>query len=768
MAGIAGIVGGKPDSATLRAMLRTLRHRGRDAEGFYDGKDAALAVCQHSATGADDDTPPTDARVSKARAGGPRGGLGQPFSDGPQNIRVALDGHLTNAAALRAELISGGAKFQTSSAPEVLLEAWRRYGTGCFARLCGAFACAIWDQRLGTMILARDPFGITPMFTWLHGDSLRFASEIKALLALDGFPRELDAFAVEDFFTWGYIPPPRTIWRAVRAVPPGHYALFREGRLTLHRYFALHWPGAPEERTREDWLMQFAGSFEQAVGRVLFSAPGSTGASAALEHNLEHAALGVRANTESLLLATHAARLAGANGLRALAPDGVPDPFDRGPIDAARLRAATRELKLPTEPLGYSLFDAATSKAPAGGGDQLAALAAELVAHLDQPIADPMLLSQLAEWRHIAASGVRTLIDSLGADEVFGGYRRVFALVRSERIDWTPPLLRDIGAMLSRWLPGLDRGRLARYMTGGPGGLPGKALVRGSVLSLSRGAVSVWREFRRFIGGAVLQPRERYLHWLRIGLPARSIFTDGFRALCERHDPSREYRVAFDRLGPRRTARGIDENGHAGAHTNGHAEPLIAWHELAGEPARWPGDHETPGVISGAVECGPGAGPADGRPLADRAIALDLATWLPGSVLPGADACAALAGLELRLPYLDHELVEWSTQLPAALKVGPQGGKRLLALAAREATPAAAGLDGGSPDRRRMAEWLLESPHLGTTIGAVLDSPAMAERGIVDVAAVQKLRKQYDSGRGDTAALQLFALWMFEAWCQAH
>ena len=699
-----------------------------------------------------------EATGSKARAGGPKGGMGQPFSDGPRNIRVALDGHLTNATALRAELIAGGAKFQTTTAPEVLLEAYRRWGTGCFHRMAGSFAAAIWDQRIGALVLARDPFGVSPLYTWLSGDSLRFASEIKALVALPGFTKELDAFAVEDFFAWGYIPPPRTIWRSVRAVPPGHYAMFREGRLSLHRYFALRWPAEPDNRSREDWMLQLAGTFEGAVGRVLFSAPGSSGATAALQHNLATAAVNLQAGSASVLLAAHAARLAGneADGLRAIMPEPVPDPLGRGAVEAAQVRAIARELKLPAKPLSVSLFDAADAKA--SEPDQMAALAAELVAHLDQPIADPTLLMRLAEWRHIARSGVRTLIDPLGADEVFGGHRRVFALSRSERVDWTPPLLRDLGAMVSRWLPGIDRGRIANWLTGGTSGLSPRAIVRGSAIGFTRGAIGAWREFRRFLGGAVLQPRERYLHWLRIGDQTRDVFTPGFRRVCDRHDPVREFRVAFDRLDAHRTQPDRNRDGDDVAH-NGH--------ELAGEPARWPGDHDSPGVISDAVEVTGSATHADGRPLADRAVALDMATWLPGCTLPGADACATLAGLELRLPYLDRELVEWSTHLPATLKVGPHGGKRALRLAARDAAPAAGGVDDNAPDRRRIAEWLMEGPNLGTTINELFDSGAIARRGIVDPKVVARLRRQHASGR-DSVALPLFALWMFEAWCQAH
>src|SRR5690606_25416509 len=132
---------------------------------------------------------------------------------------------------LRRRLEGSGHRFRTHSDSETIVHLYEDEGTDCFEHLNGMFALAIWDQRRGRLVLARDRLGKKPLVYRADPNRLLFASELKSLLEAPQTPREVDPAAVDAYLTYQYIPHPHTIFRGVKKLPPGHYAVWEEGEL---------------------------------------------------------------------------------------------------------------------------------------------------------------------------------------------------------------------------------------------------------------------------------------------------------------------------------------------------------------------------------------------------------------------------------------------------------------------------------------------------------------------------------------------------------
>lgn len=205
MCGIAGILGSMnrdERSRRIRAMAEAMVHRGPDDEGFYDDEIVSLGFRRLSVIDLETGQQPIV------------------FTDGP--LAIVLNGEIYNFRELRAELEAKGHRFRSRGDVEVVLRLFAEEGIGCLARLNGMFALALWDGRARVLHLARDRFGIKPLF-WLREDRrIAFASEVRALLA-GGFPvrRDLDRAELRHYLALGFPSPNGTLLEGVRAVPPG-------------------------------------------------------------------------------------------------------------------------------------------------------------------------------------------------------------------------------------------------------------------------------------------------------------------------------------------------------------------------------------------------------------------------------------------------------------------------------------------------------------------------------------------------------------------
>lgn len=165
----------------------------------------------------------------------------QPMTLLDGSLTVTFNGEIYNFKALRAELETRGARFATDCDTEVLLHGWREWGPALLDRLSGMFAFALWDARDWTLVLARDRLGKKPLhYCALPDGTFAFASEIKALLEIAEIDRTIDKEAVEDFFAYGYVPDPKTIYAAILKLPPAHtLTIKRGGEPVLRRYWDL-------------------------------------------------------------------------------------------------------------------------------------------------------------------------------------------------------------------------------------------------------------------------------------------------------------------------------------------------------------------------------------------------------------------------------------------------------------------------------------------------------------------------------------------------
>ena len=238
MCGIVGVcdLGGAPpvDEATLRRMLGTIRHRGPDEFGIY--------LDEHVGLG--------NARLSIID---PITGQ-QPIGNEDGSLWIVFNGEVFNHPELRRELEARGHQFSTTSDTEVVLHAYEEYGPGCLSRFNGQFAIAIWDMRLRTLFLARDRLGVRPLYYTQAGGALVFASEIKAILAAPGVTADPDPLALDQIFTFWSTLSPRTFFRDILELPPGHFMLVEDGRITVERYWEMAFPDdgdVPRRPTRD-------------------------------------------------------------------------------------------------------------------------------------------------------------------------------------------------------------------------------------------------------------------------------------------------------------------------------------------------------------------------------------------------------------------------------------------------------------------------------------------------------------------------------------
>src|SRR5215475_10052443 len=213
MCGIAGWVGNLPDGENhAGSMARALRHRGPDAQGIKSWSDATLVHTRLSI-------------IDLSPAGA------QPMANEDETVWTVFNGEIYNHLELRRDLEKRGHVFKGHSDTEVLPHLYEEEGSDFVSKLRGMFALAIYDTRTRTLLLARDRFGIKPLFYASVTERFMFASEIRALLELPGLDDRPDRQAISDFAALFFIPAPATIYTGIRALQPGEML---EARLDAH------------------------------------------------------------------------------------------------------------------------------------------------------------------------------------------------------------------------------------------------------------------------------------------------------------------------------------------------------------------------------------------------------------------------------------------------------------------------------------------------------------------------------------------------------
>lgn len=161
----------------------------------------------------------------------------QPMSNEDGSVWIAFNGEIYNFQDLRRRLEGAGHRFRTHCDTETIVHLYEDEGTDCFQHLNGMFALAIWDERRRRLVLARDRLGKKPLVYRSEENRLLFASELKSLLEAPDVPRVIDPAAIDEYLTYQYVPHPHTIFRGIHKLPPGHLAVWQDGRLTVKPYW---------------------------------------------------------------------------------------------------------------------------------------------------------------------------------------------------------------------------------------------------------------------------------------------------------------------------------------------------------------------------------------------------------------------------------------------------------------------------------------------------------------------------------------------------
>ena len=425
MCGIAGSFeyrGGAPaDPGILEAQLVALRHRGPESNGVWRGASAALG----------------HRRLSIADLS--TGGL-QPLRNEDGSTIAVVNGEFYGAAEVRACLQRGGHAFRGESDSEVLVHLWEEQGAGALERLNGMFALALFDTSARVLFLARDRMGKKPLYWHDDGRRIAFASEAKALLLDPGIPREVEAPAVVEALTYRYISSPRSIWKAVQKLPPGHFLRCDASGPRVERYWSAI--SEPIESMRPgDAIEELRRLTEDAVRTRL-------------EADVPIGALLSGGIDSSCVAAVMTAQRGPSIPTFCLGVEGEVG----GDLEFARLVAR----HLGAEHHEYTI------------GPGALALLPRLVWGLDEPLFDPSMLptylvAQLARQR------VTVALSGDGGDELFGGYETYLKAVRHAAADWVPHGWRRRAASAARALPFAgsswdrlrqwDQGILPRHLT---------------------------------------------------------------------------------------------------------------------------------------------------------------------------------------------------------------------------------------------------------------------------------------------------------------
>lgn len=254
MCGIAGLVGRKDqsvDAAQVRAMCRTIVHRGPDDEGIFAKGPVGLGM----------------RRLSIIDLAGGR----QPIHNEDKSVWVVFNGEIYNFPELRRELESRGHQFYTHSDTEVIVHLYEEMGADCVKKLRGMFAIALYDERKQSLLLARDRLGKKPLHYALDQGRLLFGSEIKTILAVAPHLADIDAEGLLQYFYFGYIPDPFSAFKEIRKLPPGCLLEYCGGNIQVRQYWDLPEYGTSRPKSEEECLEQLEQRLAEAVRIRLIS-----------------------------------------------------------------------------------------------------------------------------------------------------------------------------------------------------------------------------------------------------------------------------------------------------------------------------------------------------------------------------------------------------------------------------------------------------------------------------------------------------------------
>jgi len=639
---MCGIVGyyspkGQISGEKLKSACRQIHHRGPDASDIFIEGAIGLGHQRLKIIDLSDNA-------------------NQPMADLAGQAVLVFNGEIYNYQALRTQLLKLGHEFRTSSDTEVLLHMYLEYGERCLAYLRGMFAFAIWDKRRKRLFLARDRLGIKPLYYCVKNGRFSFASEIKALLALEDGCARVDGQALHDYLTFRFTIAPRTLFQGIQKLSPAHSLQFSPAGIKVERYWSLDF-GKHENMTDEEWIGGFRERFSEAVRYHLV---GDVPVGVLLSGGLDSSIVAAVAQSE-LTRPVKTFSVAFAEG-------GVYDerPFAR--MVARHLGTDHHEIEMTTQ-------------------DFIATLPA-YIWHMDEPVADPASLP-LYFVSQLAGHHVKVVLSGEGSDELLGGYGF-----------WTQ-------------FKGYQRLKLFKKIP---------AAVRERVIGK--------------LNRALFQSErlERYLGMSRHPLSNYGAMAPSFQDNVFNEEEKRE--LYGDAVEPRNLEDSVEK-------------VRAAYRE------------------------------AERFEFLDQMLFVSMTQWLPEDLLMKADKMTMAHSLELRVPFLDHVLVEFAARMPCSLKVRKNGNKYSVKYVLKKAF--ADFIPAEIIEREKLgfavpyADWF--RAEMREMLHDVLLSQSARSSGIFNPLRVESLLKNYLSqpnpGRNhanhiiwDPEAKKIWSLFVLELWRQ--
>jgi asparagine synthase (glutamine-hydrolysing) len=599
-----------------------LKHRGPDDDGVFTAPGIFLGHTRLSITG-----------ISHGH---------QPVANESGSVQAIFNGEIYNHRELRRQLVSRGHRIVGDSDSAVLPHAYEEWGWAFVERLEGIFAVAVWDEAERTLVLARDRFGIKPLYYADDPEGLVFGSEVKAVAFCRQAPAELDLAAVGDYLAFGYVPGPRTILRGIVAVPPATALRWRDGVVTSRAYWTPNVSPQGERVTPAEERGALARIEEALVAAVRRECATETPAGAFLSGGLDSSAI------------------------TALMAEQLGRPF---PTFHVRLDEASFGEQ--EQARGVSGHFGTEHREVVCAAADVPRLLPRVVWHLDNPAADP---SSLAEFMlaGLARRHVRVVLSGDGADEVLAGY----VTYKADRVA-------DV----------LTRTGLRRPAALVLGAL--EPLVPAGTRKL--GAGEMLRRFRRGLGWPGGHPHVRW----------RTIF---------------------------------DEEERAGL-VDPDARPALE--DTWGRALGWLAGTET-------------------WPMLSRLQWLDMRVWMDGCVLRKVDALAMAHAIEVRVPFLDHRVVDAVFAAPPSLRLRGWTDKYALRRLMVGRLPEAIRARPKAPFQMPLDIWL-RGPLYAFAREQL--SRGLQQTGLVSADRAVALLDAHAAGR-QTAGLQLWTLLTLGAWLE--
>lgn len=358
------------DRPLLQRMTDVISHRGPDAAGYYIESGVGLG----------------HRRLSIIDRDGGR----QPMSNEDGRVWIVFNGEIYNFKALQAELIARGHRFATHSDTEVIVHAYEEFGPDCLQYLRGMFAFAIWDDREKQLMLARDRMGKKPLYYTRKGDALLFASEVKSLLEAPGVERAVEWEALDPYLSLRYVPGPKTFFKNIFKLMPGHFLLFKNGEAKIQSYWDVEF--SEEKVWKKDPLEEFEALLKESVEmRLMSEVPLGVFLSGGID-------------SSAIVAMMREMQGEGARNIQTFSigyDDADADEFSYARAVAQRLGTDHHEFRL--EPEAFQDF------------------IPKMVWHLDEPMADPSCVPLFFISKY-AKDAVTVVLSGEGADEILAGY----------------------------------------------------------------------------------------------------------------------------------------------------------------------------------------------------------------------------------------------------------------------------------------------------------------------------------------------------------